>query len=383
MAQYTIIATSTFGLESVVVRELRRLGYDDMTVENGRITFSGNEEDIARCNIWLRTADRVLIKIADFEARDFEELFRGTRDIGWGEIIPVDGKMHVIGRSISSKLSSVKDCQSIVKKAVVEAMKERHAIDQFPETGPLYRIEISLLRDVATLTIDTTGQGLHKRGYREGAGEAPLRENLAAALVLLSRWSPERILADPFCGSGTIPIEAAMIGRNIAPGLKRSFVSEEWSQIPRNIWDTTRKEAHKQMNSLPFRILASDNDAQVLKKARDNAENTGVGDCVVFQKLSFDEFRSRKKYGFIICNPPYGERMGDAEEIERIYKKMGEVFSGLDMWSFFVLSAHPQFQRFFGKRAAKNRKLYNGGIKCYLYEYLGPRPQTLRSPEEL
>jgi putative N6-adenine-specific DNA methylase len=381
MAQYTIIATSTFGLESVVVRELRRLGYDDMTVENGRITFSGNEEDIARCNIWLRTADRILVKVADFRARDFEELFRGTRNIRWDEIIPVDGTMHVVGRSVSSKLSSVKDCQSIVKKAVIESMKTRHAIEQFPETGPLYKIEIAILKDMATLTLDTTGQGLHKRGYREGTGEAPLRENLAAALVLLSRWSPERILADPFCGSGTIPIEAAMVGRNIAPGLNRSFESEKWPQMPRDVWDKTRMDANRQMNNIPFRILASDNDAKVLKKARENAENAGVGDCIVFQKLSFEEFRSRKKYGFIICNPPYGERMGDSEEIEKIYKKMGEVFALLDMWSFFILSAHPQFQVFFGKRAAKNRKLYNGGIKCYLYEYLGPRPPAQRTPE--
>lgn len=376
MALYTIIATSTFGLESVVARELRSLGYDNMTVENGRITFAGDEKDIARCNIWLRTADRVLIRVADFEARDFEELFQGTRDIGWDKMIPVDAKMHVIGRSVNSKLSSVKDCQSIVKKAVIEAMKERHAIDRFPETGPLYRIEVSLLKDRATLTLDTTGQGLHKRGYREGAGEAPLRENLAAALVLLSRWSPDRILADPFCGSGTIPIEAAMIGRNIAPGLKRSFASEGWPQVSRHIWDAARKEAESNINDAAFRILASDNDFRVLKKARENAEKAGVGDCVVFQKLSFEEFRSRKKYGFIISNPPYGERMGDSKEIERIYKKMGEVFSGLDLWTFFILSAHPQFQTLFGKRAVKNRKLYNGGIKCYLYEYPAPRPES-------
>ncbi|MBP6942016.1 MAG: class I SAM-dependent RNA methyltransferase [Syntrophorhabdaceae bacterium] len=379
MALYTIIATSTFGLESVVARELRSLGYDNMTVENGRITFAGDEKDIARCNIWLRTADRVLIRVADFEARDFEELFQGTRDIGWDKMIPVDAKMHVIGRSVNSKLSSVKDCQSIVKKAVIEAMKERHAIDRFPETGPLYRIEVSLLKDRATLTLDTTGQGLHKRGYREGAGEAPLRENLAAALVLLSRWSPDRILADPFCGSGTIPIEAAMIGRNIAPGLKRSFASEGWPQVSRHIWDAARKEAEININDAAFRILASDNDFRVLKKARENAEKAGVGDCVVFQKLSFEEFRSRKKYGFIISNPPYGERMGDSKEIERIYKKMGEVFSGLDLWTFFILSAHPQFQTLFGKRAVKNRKLYNGGIKCYLYEYPGPRIKTVKS----
>jgi putative N6-adenine-specific DNA methylase len=379
MAQHTIIATSTFGLESVVARELRKLGYSDMTVENGKVTFRGNEDDIARCNIWLRTADRVFIKVADFEARDFEELFRGTRDIRWNEMIPADGKMHVIGRSVSSKLASVKDCQSIVKKAVIEAMKASHSIDQFPETGPLYRIEISLLRDKATLTLDTTGQGLHRRGYREETGEAPLRENLAAALVLLSRWSPERILADPFCGSGTIPIEAAMIGRNIAPGLKRTFASEKWPQIPRHIWDTTRKEARDKANNLPFRILASDNDARVLKKARENAVNAGAGDCIVFQKLSFEEFRSRKKYGLIICNPPYGERMGDSGEIEKICKKMGETFAMLDSWSFFILSAYPQFQIYFGKKATRNRKLYNGGIKCYLYEYLGPRIKAVNS----
>jgi putative N6-adenine-specific DNA methylase len=290
--------------------------------------------------------------------------------------------MHVVGRSVSSKLSSVKDCQSIVKKAVIESMKARHGIEQFPETGPLYKIEISILKDMATLTLDTTGQGLHKRGYREGAGEAPLRENLAAALVLLSRWSPDRILADPFCGSGTIPIEAAMIGNNIAPGLKRSFAAEKWPQMPRDVWDKARMDARRQMKDLPFRILASDNDAKVLKKARENAVNAGVGDCIALQKLPFEEFRSRKKYGLIICNPPYGERMGDPEEIERIYRKMGEVFSGLDMWSFFILSAHPQFQAFFGKRAAGNRKLYNGGIKCYLYEYPGPRIKATEGERE-
>ncbi len=379
MGQYTIIATSTFGLESIVARELRTLGYDNMTVENGKITFPGDAEDIARCNIRLRTADRILIKVADFKARGFDELFRGTRDIRWGEMLPVDSTMHVVGRSVSSKLFSVKDCQSIVKKAVVESMKERYPIEQFPETGPLYKIEIALFKDTATLTLDTTGHGLHKRGYRGEAGEAPLRENLAAAIVLLSRWGPERILADPFCGSGTIPIEAAMIGRNIAPGLRRSFVSERWPQIAPDIWDKARMEARKQVNSLPFRILASDIDAKVLKKARENAENAGVGDCIVFQRLPFEDFRSRKKYGFIICNPPYGERMGGPEEVERIYRKMGEVFAALDMWSFFILSAHPRFQTFFGKKAVKNRKLYNGGIRCYLYEYIGPRIKAVNS----
>ncbi len=372
---YTIIATSTFGLESVVAHELKNLGYDNLTIENGKVSFAGNEGDIVRCNIWLRTADRILIKIAEFEAMDFEELFQGTLCIKWEDIIPVNGKMHIVGKSVKSKLFSVKDCQSIVKKAVVEAMRRKYRTPWFAETGPVYKIEISMLKDSATLTIDTTGPGLHKRGYREKAGEAPLRETLAAGLVLLSRWNPARILADPFCGSGTIPIEAALIGKNIAPGLNRSFVSEEWVQIPRNIWRSVREEAHTRINDLDFRILASDSDGNVLKKARDNAERAGVGPYIAFQKLPVEEFRSHKKYGCIICNPPYGERIGESKEVEKLYRMMGEVFSKLNAWSFFVLSAHPAFQTLFGKRADKNRKIYNGDIKCYCYEYLGPLPK--------
>ncbi|MBA4418782.1 MAG: RNA methyltransferase [Syntrophus sp. (in: bacteria)] len=375
MAQYTIIATSTFGLESMVALELKALGYDNLTTENGKVTFAGDERDIAQCNIWLRTADRVLIKVAEFEATDFEELFQGTLRIRWEDIIPQNGKMHIVGKSVKSKLFSVKDCQAIVKKAVVEAMKRKYRTDWFEENGPVYKIEIAMLKDRATLTIDTSGPGLHKRGYREQTGEAPLRETLAAALVLLSRWTPERIFADPFCGSGTIPVEAALIGRNIAPGLKRSFVSEEWAQIPKEIWSEIRGDAAARMNDATFRILASDSDGEVLKKARDNAVRAGVDDYVAFQKLSVEEFRSRKKYGCIVCNPPYGERIGDSTEIESLYKTMGKVFADLDGWSCFILSAHPQFQRFYGRRADKNRKLFNGDIRCYYYQYLGPLPK--------
>ena len=237
MSKYTLIAASSFGLESIVAQELRSLGYDNLVIENGKVMFQGDERDIARCNVWLRTADRIFIKMAEFKATDFEELFQGTRGAPWDKMIPLDGKVYVIGKSVRSKLASVKDCQSIVKKAIIETMRRRYRGKEFPEKGPLYKTEISLLKDVATLAVDTTGPGLHKRGYREETGEAPLRENLAAALVILSRWTPARILADPLCGSGTIAIEAALIGRNIAPGLMRSFVSEEWRQVPKGIWD--------------------------------------------------------------------------------------------------------------------------------------------------
>jgi len=374
MAHYTLIATCSFGLESIVADELRTLGYHDLLIENGRVTFQGKEEDIARCNIWLRTADRVLIKMAEFKATDFDELFQGTANIVWENIIPVNGKMHVIGKSARSKLASVRDCQAIVKKSVIKSMRRKYCLSQFPETGPLYKIEISLLKDMATITIDTTGQGLHKRGYREDTGEAPLRENLAAAIVLLSRWSTDRILADPLCGSGTIPIEAALIGRNIAPGIQRSFVSESWDNMPKKIWDEVRVDARTKEKNGAFRILASDNDGRVLKKARDNAKRAGVGDFIVFQRLPVEEFRSRKKYGCIICNPPYGERIGDSKEVVKLFHSMGNAFSHLHTWSLFILNAHPEFEAFFGKKSHKNRKLYNGNIKCYLYEYLGPLP---------
>jgi putative N6-adenine-specific DNA methylase len=373
--QYTIIATAAFGLESVVVRELKKLGYGDFTVENGRISFSGDERDIARCNVWLRTADRVLIEVAQFKAIDFEKLFQGTLKVPWENIIPKDGKMHITGKTVRSKLFSLSACQSVVKKAVIEAMKRKYGPSEFPETGPVYKIEVSLIKDVASLTIDTTGPGLHKRGYRQDAGEAPLRETLAAGIVLLSGWKPDRILADPLCGSGTIAIEAALIGKNIAPGLRRSFVSETWWQIPEEIWHSVREKAREQINDVSFQILASDIDAPVLRKARENAEKAGVSDLIAFQKLSVDQFRSRKKYGYIICNPPYGERLSETAEVEKLNREIGETFSYLDTWSFFILTAHPEFQQSFGKKATRNRKLYNGMIQCYLYEYFGPKPK--------
>lgn len=368
--EFDLIATSTFGLEAVVAKELKLLGYEDLISENGKVSFKGDEYDIAICNTWLRTADRVLIKMAEFKAESFEELFQGTLSVPWGELIPMDGKMHVVGKSIKSALHSVPDCQSIVKKAVVEAMKKQYNTAWFEEDGPVYKIEIALLKDIATLTIDTSGSGLHKRGYRELAGEAPMKETLAAALVQLSSWEPSRVLADPFCGSGTIPIEAALIGKNIAPGLNRNFVCESWPTMDKAIWEEVRGYAKSKINKEDFQILASDVNGRLLKTARENALKAGVSDNIAFQKLDAKEFTSRKKYGFIISNPPYGERLGDMAEVEELYKKVGELYRNLDSWSFYIITSHPDFQKLFGKKADKNRKLYNGRLLCYYYQYI-------------
>lgn len=376
---YTIIATSTFGLEKVVANELKELGYDDLIIENGKVTFEGDEMDIVTCNIWLRTADRVLIKMAEFKAESFEELFQGTLAVEWGDIIPIDGFMHVTGKSIKSTLHSVPDCQSIVKKAVVKGMERKYRRDLFSESGVEYKIEVAILKDIVTLTIDTSGPGLHKRGYRELAGEAPMKETLAAALVLISKWEPSRVLADPLCGSGTIAIEAAMIGKNIAPGLNRSFVSEQWEIIPQDLWEDVRKFARNAINKKEFRILASDINGRVLKTASENAIKAGVDDCIVFQKIDMKEFSSKQKYGFIITNPPYGERLGEIQEVEELYRDMGELLQTLNCWSFFTITSHPDFEKYFGKKADKNRKLYSGKLKCYYYQYFGAEPVKKRT----
>lgn len=374
MSEYTLIATSAFGLESVVASELRALGYTDLKTEDGKIIFNGDDRDIIKCNLWLRCADRILIKMAEFSALDFEELYQGTLSVKWEKFIPENGKMHVTGKSVKSKLYSVPDCQSIVKKAVIEAMKRSYNKTVFSEDGPVYKIEVGLLKNKASLTIDTSGAGLHKRGYAEYRGEAPLRETLAAALVMLSRWDYSRMFADPVCGSGTIAIEAAMIGRNIAPGLKRTFVSETWPSIPRKLWTDLRNEAVNSINDKELMIYAADMNDKVFYQARKNAELAGVGDSIIFEKKPLKEFSSKKKYGCIICNPPYGERLSSGKEAAKLYSSMGDVFSKLDTWSFFILTSHPEFEKSFGRKSTKNRKLYNGKIKCYLYQYFGPMP---------
>lgn len=373
--EYTLIATSTFGLEAVVAGELKELGYDNLKLENGKVTFCGDEMDIVTCNLWLRTADRVLIKMSEFKAESFEELFQGTLSVDWGNIMLEDAFMHVTGKSIKSKLHSVPDCQSIVKKAVVEAMKRKYNRERFHETGVEYKIEVGILKDRVTLTLDTSGEALHKRGYRENSGGAPIKETLAAALVLLSKWNPSQILADPMCGSGTIAIEAALIARNMAPGLNRSFVSEKWDIVPHSLWQDLRKHAQNSINSNDFRILASDIDGRVIKTARANAKKAGVEDYIAFQKMPLKKFSSSKKYGFIISNPPYGERLGEKKEVENLYKDMGEVFSRLENWSYFIITAHTEFEKYFGRKSHKNRKLYNGRLKCYYYQYFGERDE--------
>lgn len=375
MAKIELIATATFGLEEMVKLEVKQLGYEEMKVENGKVTFAADEAAIPKANIWLRTADRVLLKMGEFEARSFEELFQRTKALPWEEWIPENGKFPVVGKSVKSQLLSVPDCQAIVKKAIVERLKEVYHVDWFQEDGPEFEVEVALLKDVATLTIDTSGAGLHKRGYREQANEAPLKETLAAAMVMISRWREDRVLIDPFCGSGTIAIEAAMIGKNIAPGLERKFAAEEWPRVPEHLWKEARVEALKAIRQdVDIRILASDIDPRTVKIAEENAYRAGVDDCITFQVQDMVKIESDAKYGYIICNPPYGERLGEKKEAEKLYKRMGQAFSKFDTWSVYVLTSHEAFENLYGKKASKKRKLYNGRIKVDYYQFFGPKP---------
>ncbi len=378
MAYLNLVATSAFGTETIVASELKKLGVSETRIENGRIYFKGDYPLIVKANLWLRCAERVMIIAGEFRAEDFGELFEGTKSINWEDIIPENGIMHVTGKSVKSKLHSVPDCQAIVKKAVVEAMKRKFRREKFPEDGPLYKIEISMLKDIATLSIDTSGAGLHKRGYRLSQGEAPIKETLASSILHLSRWTADRPFVDPMCGSGTFTIEAACMARNIAPGLKRGFSSEGWPQIPQKTWETNREEARSLIINPPLDISGFDIDKKVFKAAEMNAAEAGVSDCITFQKKPVSELSSKKKYGCIVCNPPYGERMDGGGRIFDLYKEMGEIFSMLDTWSFFILTAFENFEKAYGKKSDRNRKLYNGKLKTYLYEYFGPRPERVR-----
>lgn len=376
MAEIELIATATFGLEAVVKKELLALGYEELSVENGKVTFKATEKDIPIANLWLRTADRVLLKMGEFKATSFEELFEKTKALPWEEWITEDGEFTVKGKSVKSKLYSISDCQAIVKKAVVEKLKTKYKTEWFKETGPKFTIEVSLLKDVATLTIDTFGQGLHKRGYRTKTVEAPLKETLAAGLVLLSYWSKDRLLIDPFCGSGTIPIEAAMIGKNIAPGLNRNFAAEEWPRVKKEYWREARRQAWDRMlKDVKLNIIGCDIDEEAIKAARENANNIGLEEDILFIRKNFRNFDFKDKYGVIICNPPYGERIGDREEVFQLYKNMGKIFRKLSTYSIYVLTSNENFERLYGKKADKKRKLYNGRIKVDYYQYYGPRPQ--------
>jgi putative N6-adenine-specific DNA methylase len=375
LSKYQLIATTPMGLEAVLARELRNLGYVDQIVENGRVTFYGDEKDICITNLWLRTAGRILVKLGEFEARTFDDLFEGTKALPWTQWIPQLGEFPVDGRSHKSMLTSVPACQGIVKKAIVEKLKQRYNTDWFPESGPRYVVEVTLLNDIATLTIDTTGSGLHKRGYRKVATEAPLRESLAAAMILLSRWRPERPLYDPFCGSGTIPIEAAMIGWNIAPGLKRSFNAEDWTNVPIELWKEAREEAYDLIkDDVPLNIVGSDIDQEAINIALTAVKNAGFSKDIKLELAPVSDISPEGEFGCIITNPPYGERIGSYEEVERVSRQLGKVAKRLKNWSHFIISPNKNFETLFERRADKKRKLFNGQIECTFYQYFGPLP---------
>lgn len=371
MEEVSLIATAAFGLEAVVARELKAVGYSRQRVENGRVHFTAAPEAIARANLWLRSADRVQLLLGEFEARTFDELFEQTKALPWEDWIPKDGEFPVQGKSVKSQLHSVPHCQAIVKKAIVERLKQKYRVQWFQETGPLYSVQVALLKDKATLTIDTSGAGLHKRGYRTQGGQAPLKETLAAALVQLSHWRPDRLLLDPFCGSGTILIEAAMIGDNIAPGLTRRFAAEDWPQLGRELWQAARRDASQAMEDNPLKLQGSDIDERAVAIARSNADNAGVGDKIHFQRRELAEVRSSVQFGCLITNPPYGERLQAPREL---YREMGKVFAPWDTWSLYVITSDTEFEKYFGRRADKKRKLYNGRIECDYYQYIGPPP---------
>lgn len=375
MNQYEIIATAAMGLEAIVAKEVKNLGYD-CKVDNGKVTYLGDEKAIARSNMWLRTADRIRVKVGEFKAFTFDELFEKTKALPWEQFIPEEAEFPVTGKSVKSKLFSVPDCQAIVKKAIVERLKQKYRrVSWFEEKGPLYKIEVSLLKDVATLTIDSSGAGLHKRGYRIGQGEAPLKETLAAALVQLTNWHPDRPFVDPFCGSGTIPIEAALIGQNIAPGFNREFVSETWHWIPEKVWDEVRTEAEDLANyDQPLDISGHDIDHRMIEMAKKNSFEAGLGDLINWKQMQAKDFRTNKEYGVIVGNPPYGERLGEKNAVEQLYRDLGKAYESLETWSIYMLTSHEDFEKLYGKPATKKRKLFNGFIKTDFYQYWGKRP---------
>lgn len=384
MPRFELIATTTFGLESVVTRELERLGYTGMRTVDGKVHFSGDERDIARCNMWLRSADRLLIKVGEFHAPDFGALFDKTVDLPWSDILPVDAKFPVAGRSVQSRLHAVPSVQGAVKKAIVESLKKKYNRFRFDESGAEFAVEVSLLRDTATITIDTSGDGLHKRGYREFAGPAPLRETMAAGLLQLSYWNRDRQFIDPFCGSGTLPIEAALIGRNIAPGSGRSFIAEDWPWMDRKMWKDVRTEAKDlRQPRLTESIQGFDHDPAAIRLSEKSAAEAGVGGDIQFRQQEISELKSLREYGVIVCNPPYGERLGSPEEVEAVYRELGRVCDSLPTWSFYVITSNTWFEKHFGRRAPRRRKLYNGRLECQYYQYLGPAPPRPRGEENV
>ncbi|RJW90759.1 class I SAM-dependent RNA methyltransferase [Clostridiales bacterium AF36-10] len=381
MNTFELIVPCHFGLEAVMKKEILDLGYEVSQVEDGRVTFIGDAEAICRANIFLRTTERVLLKVGSFHAETFEDLFQGTRAIPWEEYLPKDAKFWVAkASSIKSKLFSPSDIQSIMKKAMVERMKKAYGIDWFPENGASFPLRVFLHKDTVTVALDTTGESLHKRGYRTLTSKAPITETLAAALIMLTPWKSDRILVDPFCGSGTFPIEAAMIAANMAPGMNREFLSEDWKHlIPRKCWYDAMDEANDLVDlSVQTDIQGYDIDGDIVRAARANAKAAGVDELIHFQQRSVSDLSHPKKYGFLITNPPYGERIEDKKNLPELYKTIGERFAALDSWSAYIITAYEDTERYFGRKADKNRKIYNGMMKTYFYQFLGPKPPRKR-----
>ena len=377
MKTYELIAPCHFGLEAVLKKEILDLGYEISQVEDGRVTLIGDDEAVCRANIFLRTAERVLLKAGCFKAETFEELFQGTRAIPWEEYIPEDGKFWVAkASSIKSKLFSPSDIQSIMKKAMVERLKKHYGVTWFPENGASYPLRVFLYKDMVTVGIDTSGDSLHKRGYRTLTSKAPITETLAAALIMLTPWNRDRILVDPFCGSGTFPIEAAMLAANMAPGMNRSFLSEEWRNlIKRKCWYEAMDEANELVDTdIKVDIQGYDIDGDIVKAARSNAESAGVADMIHFQQRPVSALSHPKKYGFILTNPPYGERIEDKSNLPALYREIGERYAALDAWSMYLITSYEDAEKYIGRKADKNRKIYNGMMKTYFYQFMGPKP---------
>lgn len=384
MSIYEYTAPCHFGMEAILKREITNLGYEIVRVEDGRVSFRGDASAIARANVFLRTAERVLLTVGRFKAYSFDELFEKTKALPWEEYLPVDGKFWVKKASTTkSKLFSSSDIQSIVKKAIVERLKQTYRVDWFKEEGAIYPLRVFIYKDEVTIALDTSGESLHKRGYRKLTSKAPVSETLAAAILLHSPWNKDRILVDPFCGSGTFPIEAAMIGANIAPGMNREFTAEAWKNIlPMKSWYDAITEANDVMcDDVEMDIQGYDIDGDVLKNARQNAADAGVDHLIHLQQRPVSALSHPKKYGFVVTNPPYGERLEEKEALPGLYSEIGEAFKRLDSWSFFVLTSYDQTEKYIGRKADKNRKIYNGMIKTYLYEFMGPKPPKRKKQE--
>ena len=382
MRTFDLLVPCHFGLEAVLKREIYDLGYEITKVEDGRVTFEGDEEAVCRANIFLRTAERVMIQVGRFKATTFEELFQGIKNLPWEEYIPEDGKFWVKkASSINSKLFSPSDIQSIAKKAMVERMKQKYHKEWFKEDGAAYPVRIFLLKDEVTVALDTSGDSLHKRGYRTMTSKAPLTETLAASLIMLTPWRKDRILVDPFCGSGTFPIEAAMIAAKIAPGMNRDFTAEEWTNmIDRKLWYECVKEAEDMIDTtVKVDIQGYDIDGDVIKAARENAKRAGVEHMIHFQQRAVADLSHPKKYGFIITNPPYGERLEDKADLPALYTQIGQAYQRLDSWSMFLITSYTDTEKYIGRKADKNRKIYNGMLKTYFYQFLGPKPPKKRN----